>query len=211
MQAAVKRAIDVVVSFVGLVVLSPLLLLIALAVRLTSPGPALFRQRRLGKDGVPFTIYKFRSMFVNAPDIRNPDGSTFNAEDDPRLTPLGRFLRKASLDELPQLINVLKGDMCLVGPRPDQVDQLQYYTAEDKRKLLVKPGITGPTQIGGRNSIPWKHRRKIEVQYVENYSLWQDLQILLRTVPVVLGQEGVFINNLVSAEQSKDTYAKKEE
>jgi undecaprenyl phosphate N,N'-diacetylbacillosamine 1-phosphate transferase len=194
-QAAVKRAIDVVVSFVALAVLSPLLLLIALAVRLTSPGPALFRQRRLGKDGVPFTLYKFRSMFVNSPDIRNPDGSTFNAKDDPRVTPLGRFLRKTSLDELPQLINVLKGDMSLVGPRPDQVDQYQYYSAEEKRKLLVKPGITGLAAVKVRNTATWAQRKQLDIEYVERQSLWLDLVILVRTIGVVLQQKGIFVTS----------------
>ena len=208
-QAAVKRVIDFTISFVALVVLSPLLLLIGLTVRFTSPGPVVFRSRRLGKDGVPFTLYKFRSMFVNAPDIRNPDGSTYSTEDDPRVTPLGRFLRRTSLDELPQLINVFTGDMSLVGPRPDLVDQLQYYDTEDRRKLRVKPGITGLAQLSGRNSILWKHRRKIDVQYVEDFSLWQDFQILLRTLPYVLRQEGVF-DNSVPAEQSKIACKKKE-
>ncbi|HSJ52654.1 MAG TPA: sugar transferase, partial [Anaerolineae bacterium] len=121
---AVKRGFDVLFALTLLVVLSPVLALVALAVRLTSPGPALFRQERLGRGGAPFTCHKFRTMHVNAPDIRNPDGSTYNARDDARVTPVGRFLRRSSLDELPQLINVLKGDMSVVGPRPDIVEAL---------------------------------------------------------------------------------------
>ncbi len=191
-ESSIKRTVDILVSVVSLIMLSPLLLLIALAVRHTSPGPALFCQQRLGRDGVPFTLYKFRSMFVNAPDIRNPDGSTFNAEDDPRVTSLGRFLRKTSLDELPQLINVLKGDMSLVGPRPDQVDQLQYYNAEEKRKLRVKPGITGLAQTNGRNNIPWEQRKRLDLEYVEHQSLQLDLRILLLTIPYVLAGRDVF-------------------
>jgi len=204
-QAAVKRVVDIIISFVTLVVLSPLLLLVALAVRFTSPGPAFFRQRRLGKDGVPFTLCKFRSMFVDVPDIRNPDGSAYNAQDDPRVTPVGRFLRKTSLDELPQLINVLKGDMSLVGPRPDQVDQLQYYAEEEKRKLLVKPGITGLAQINGRNSIPWERRKRLDLEYVERQSLWLDLRILLRTIPYVLAQRDVSVEQALDVKHVLDT------
>lgn len=204
-QAAVKRVADIIISFVTLVVLSPLLLLVALAVRFTSPGPAFFRQRRLGKDGVPFTLCKFRSMFVDVPDIRNPDGSTYNAQDDPRVTPVGRFLRRTSLDELPQLINVLKGDMSLVGPRPDQVDQLHYYAEEEKRKLLVKPGITGRAQINGRNNIPWERRKRLDLEYVERQSLWLDLRILLRTIPYVLAQRDVSVERALDVKHALDT------
>lgn len=203
-QAAVKRIMDVIISLVALVVLSPLLLLVALAVRLTSSGPALFHQERLGRNGVPFTLHKFRSMFNNAPDIRNPDGSTYSAQDDPRVTPVGRFLRKTSLDELPQLINVLEGNMSLVGPRPDQVDQLSYYTQEEKRKLQVKPGITGLAQISGRNSIPWEQRKRLDLEYVERQSLWLDVRILLRTIPYVLVRRDVFVEEDLNVKQSLD-------
>jgi len=160
---------------------------------LTSKGPALFRQARVGKDGKPFTCYKFRTMYVNAPDIRLPDGSAFNAEDDPRVTRVGRLLRKTTLDELPQFINVLKGDMSIVGPRPDQLDQVRFYTERHKKRLLVKPGMTGWAWIHGRNSIPWEMRRELDVEYVENYSLWLDFQILLRTIPMVLLAKGVYV------------------
>jgi lipopolysaccharide/colanic/teichoic acid biosynthesis glycosyltransferase len=191
-EAVVKRGLDIVVSLGALLLLSPFLLLIALAVRLTSSGPSLFRQQRLGKDGVPFTIHKFRSMVVDAPDIRNPDGSAYNAPDDPRVTRVGRLLRKTSLDELPQLINVLKGEMSLVGPRPDQVDQLQYYTPQERHKLRVKPGVTGLAQINGRNNIPWEQRKQLDLEYVERRSLSFDLHILLLTVPYVLARRDVF-------------------
>ena len=138
-----SRVRDLLIASILLVVLSPILLACALAIRGTSPGPILFRQRRLGIQGRPFHLLKFRSMIHNAPDLRNPDGSAYTGSDDPRVTPVGRFLRKTSLDELPQLLNVLRDDMSLVGPRPDQVDQLRFYTEEEKRKLTVKPGITG--------------------------------------------------------------------
>lgn len=190
-QAAAKRATDVAVAAVGLAVLSPLMLLLAAAVRATSPGPALFRQARLGKNGVPFQILKFRTMIVNAPDLRNPDGSAFTGAQDARVTPLGRWLRLSSLDELPQLINVLRGDMSLVGPRPDQPDQLRFYTPEEKARLLVKPGITGLAQLSGRNHIPWIERKQMDLEYVKKRSLLLDFMILLRTIPAVLVARGV--------------------
>ena len=186
-----KRLVDMLGAGVALVVLLPLLAAVALAIKLTSPGPIIFRQRRLGRSGEPFSLCKFRSMRVNAPDIRNHDGSAFSGEGDPRVTPIGRFIRKTSLDELPQLFNVLKGDMSLVGPRPDQVDQIRFYDEQEKRKLLVKPGITGLAQISGRNDIPWKLRKALDVRYVDERSLLLDFQILLRTIPYVLLRRGI--------------------
>jgi len=186
-----KRTLDLIVSSMALILLSPLYLLIAITIRLTSGAPVLFRQPRLGKGGVPFDIYKFRTMQVDAPDIRNPDGSAFTTSDDPRVIGVGRFLRKTSLDELPQLFNVFKGDMSLVGPRPDQVDQLVYYTGEEKQKLKVKPGITGLAQINGRNDISWEQRKQFDLQYVQDQSLQLDMLILLKTIPYVLSGRGV--------------------
>jgi lipopolysaccharide/colanic/teichoic acid biosynthesis glycosyltransferase len=181
-----KRIIDATVSAVLLMLAWPVLLLVTLAIRFSSSGPALFSQLRLGKGGRPFRLLKFRSMLVNAPDLRNPDGSAFSSDQDPRVTPVGRFLRKTSLDELPQLWNVLRGDMSLVGPRPDQLDQLRFYTEQEKRKLLVKPGITGLAQISGRNAISWERRKALDVEYADRQSLWLDLVILGKTIPYVL-------------------------
>jgi undecaprenyl phosphate N,N'-diacetylbacillosamine 1-phosphate transferase len=189
--AFAKRLVDLLVSGFFIVLLSPVFLAIALIIKATSPGPVLFRQRRMGRDGKPFAICKFRSMITNAPDLRNPDGSAYTGEDDPRVTKIGRFLRKTSLDELPQLCNVFKGDMSLVGPRPDQVDQIRYYTAEEKRKLLVKPGITGLAQINGRNNIPWAERKRFDIEYVDRQSFLFDVGILFKTVPYVLLRKGV--------------------
>ena len=186
-----KRLVDMLAAGVALVVLLPLLAAVALAIKLTSPGRSIFRQRRLGRNGEPFDLYKFRSMRINAPDIRNPDGSAFSGEDDPRVTPVGRFLRKTSLDELPQLFNVLKGDMSLVGPRPDQIDQIRFYDEQEKRKLLVKPGITGLAQISGRNDIPWNARKALDVRYVEERTFRLDFEILMRTIPYVLLRKGI--------------------
>ncbi len=186
-----KRAIDLAGSAVLIVLLFPLGCLCALAVGFTSPGPVFFNAPRLGKGGRPFLLRKFRSMYSGAPDLRNKDGSSYTGSADPRVTPVGRFLRQTSLDELPQLFNVFAGDMSLVGPRPDQVDQLRYYTEAERRKLNVRPGITGLAQISGRNSISWEARKALDVEYVRRRSLWFDLYILCRTVPYVLKREGV--------------------
>ena len=186
-----KRLLDMLGAGVALIVLLPLIAAVALAVKVTSPGPAMFRQRRLGRKGEPFDLFKFRSMRVNAPDIRNPDGSAFSSENDPRVTPIGHFIRRTSLDELPQLWNVLIGDMSLVGPRPDQVDQLRFYDDREKRKLDVKPGITGLAQISGRNDIPWKLRKALDVRYVDEQTFRLDVEILFRTIPFVLLRKGI--------------------
>jgi lipopolysaccharide/colanic/teichoic acid biosynthesis glycosyltransferase len=183
---SVKRFIDLTVSAAALIALSPMLVLIAAAVRCTSRGPAIFRQRRLGQNGRPFYLCKFRSMYSGCADMRNADGSAYTADQDLRVTPFGRFLRRASIDELPQLWNVMRGDMSLVGPRPDQVDQLRYYRPEERRKLAVKPGLTGLAQISGRNSISWERRKLLDVEYVEHASLSLDLSILCKTIPYVL-------------------------
>ena len=185
------RIRDVSIVSALLVVLSPVFLLCALAVRLSEPRAGLFRQQRLGLRGRPFTLLKFRGMIDNAPDLRNPDGSAYTGADDPRVTRAGRFLRKTSLDELPQLINVLPGRQRLVGPRPDQVDQLRFYTEEEKRKLNVKPGITGLAQISGRNDIPWAQRKAYDLEYVERQSFWLDLKILAKTIPYVFLRRGI--------------------
>jgi len=191
-QEFIKRCLDILVSAVGLVLFTPVLLIIALAVNGDSAGPAIFRQKRAGKAGRSFRCCKFRTMFQRASDIRNVDGSTFNSEDDSRVTRAGRILRRTSLDELPQLLNVLKGEMSLVGPRPDQIDQLGLYAPEEWRRLKVKPGITGLAQINGRNSISWERRKQLDLQYVARQSLWLDTTILLRTIPYVVSRRGIF-------------------
>ncbi|MCW5978479.1 MAG: sugar transferase [Bryobacteraceae bacterium] len=186
MSAVAKRILDVLVAAGALCVGLPLLLSCALAVRLSSRGPVFFSQERLGVYGRPFLLYKFRTMYDGAPDIRHPDGSSFSGSDDRRVTQAGRFLRQTSLDEIPQLFNVLRGDMSLVGPRPDQLDQIRFYTEREKRKLLVKPGITGLAQISGRNNITWEQRKGLDVEYVDRQSFWFDLAILAKTIPYVL-------------------------
>ena len=192
-EVLIKRTLDLAASAAALFLLSPILLILALTVRHDSSGPAIFRQRRLGKGGRVFYCYKFRTMVVNAPDLRNADGSTVNSEDDARVTRVGRLLRKTSLDELPQLFNVLKGDMSLVGPRPDQEDQLRFYTPHEMLRLSVRPGITGLAQINGRNSISWEQRKQFDLEYVGRQSLWLDVLVLFLTIPYVASRRDIFV------------------
>ena len=187
-----KRAFDFCASLVALVLVAPILVIVAVAVRVSSPGPVLFRARRAGVDGRPFDMLKFRTMRRDSPDLRNPDGSTFTAAGDPRVTRTGAWLRRKSLDELPQLWNVICGDMSLVGPRPDLLDQLRLYTEADYQRLQVRPGITGLAQVSGRNRLTWQQRRALDLEYVSSQSMWLDLSILARTVPGVLFGRGVF-------------------
>ena len=195
-QETAKRGLDTAVSVAGIIVFAPLFLLIALAIRLDSRGRVLFCQERLGRGGVPFMLYKFRTMIENAPDFRNADGSTLNSPCDRRVTRLGRLLRSSSLDELPQLFNILSGEMSLVGPRPDQVDQARFYSGDEWRRNLVKPGITGLAQVSGRNAILWAARKQLDLKYVARQSVLLDLKILLRTVPCVLTSRGIFVNQI---------------
>lgn len=198
-QRAAKRILDIAAALSAVLFLSPVLAVIAIAIRLDSPGPILFRQRRLCRGEKPFTIFKFRTMIENAPDFRNADGSTFNSPRDSRVTRVGRILRNISLDELPQLFNVILGSMSLIGPRPDQVDQTQYYSGAEWRRSLVKPGISGLAQINGRNAISWEARKQLDLEYVSNQSLWLDLQILFLTFPYVLGSRNVYVSQVSEA------------
>ena len=183
--AVQKRTLDIVGAAVGLVLLSPLLLAIAVAVRIAHGSPVLFRQRRPGRFGVPFELCKFRTMT----DSCGPDGEQLPDAD--RLTRLGRFLRRTSLDELPELLNVLRGDMSLVGPRPLLMEYLPLYSTEQARRHDVRPGITGWAQVNGRNLQTWSERFELDVWYVEHASLRLDLDILGRTVSTVLRREGI--------------------
>ncbi|MBA3942957.1 MAG: sugar transferase [Herpetosiphonaceae bacterium] len=180
-----KRLLDVVVSAIGLVVLAPVMGVIALLMKRYLGAPVLFRQQRPGLHGQPFTLLKFRSMT----DIRNLDGSL--RTDAERLTGFGQFLRGSSLDELPELINVLRGEMSLVGPRPLLVQYLEHYTPEQMRRHDVKPGITGWAQISGRNALAWKRKFELDVWYVDHQSLRLDLRILGLTIRQVLKREGI--------------------
>ena len=185
MYRVAKRVFELVSSFVILAILSPLLILLAMLIRLRLGSPVLFTQARPGLHGKPFTIYKFRTMS----DARDEDGNLL--PDAERLTRLGRFLRSTSLDELPELLNVLKGDMSLVGPRPLLMEYLDRYTPEQARRHEVRPGITGWAQINGRNAITWEEKFRLDVWYVDNCSLWLDLKIIALTIWKVLRREGI--------------------
>ena len=198
--AAVKRLIDVAASAVGLLLLSPLLLVLALLVKADSPGgPVLFRQERVGYQGEPFRMLKFRSMVPNAEQLKaqlmernEGNGVLFKMADDPRITRVGRFMRRYSLDELPQLFNVLRGDMSLVGPRPPLREEVEHYEQDVHRRLLVKPGITGLWQVSGRSDLSWEESTRLDLYYVENWSVLSDLLILLKTVRAVVGKDGAY-------------------
>jgi undecaprenyl phosphate N,N'-diacetylbacillosamine 1-phosphate transferase len=184
-MAFVKRAIDVGVSLLGIIVLAPVMMLIAILIKLDSPGPAFYLSQRMGRKGKPFIMFKFRSMYVNSPVLRSSDGSTRVMDQDPRVTRVGRILRKG-FDELPQLCNVLKGDMSLIGPRPDPPEALPYYESEHRRRLLLRPGITGLAQVAGRTDIPWRERLQYDLEYLDHQSLWLDFQISVHTVSMFI-------------------------
>jgi lipopolysaccharide/colanic/teichoic acid biosynthesis glycosyltransferase len=191
LNCLMKRCMDVALSVILLVATAPLLLLIAIVVRWTSEGPALFRQMRVGKDGRNFTILKFRTMVQNAPDLRNADNSTFNSDHDPRLTKIGRLLRKTSCDELPQLVNVLCGEMSLVGPRPELPEGPASYTQSQFARLKVRPGITGLAAVHGRNDVPVNVRRDLDAQYAESWTFLLDLKIMVQTIAIIFQRRGV--------------------
>jgi sugar transferase EpsL len=184
-RLAAKRLIDVLVATVALVILSPVLLLVSVVTLLTSGPPILFRQRRPGRKGRPFTLLKFRTMTAER------DGSNRRGSDAERLTRLGRVLRRTSLDELPELLNVVAGNMSLVGPRPLLMEYLPRYTAEQARRHQVKPGLTGWAQVNGRNALSWEDRFRLDVWYVDHWSLLLDLKILALSVVKVFRGEGI--------------------
>ncbi len=185
LQYLAKRALDYTLAATGLVATSPLMIAIAAAIKLDSPGGALFAQERLGRDGKPFRLLKFRTMHP-APIRYNPDGSTRVDPGDQRVTRVGRYLRVA-LDELPQLLNVLRGEMSLIGPRPDMIRHRELYAPGEERKLEALPGLTGLSVVLGRNDIPWKQRIQIDIRYIDRWSLWLDLKILGETLAMAIG------------------------
>lgn len=194
-QGVAKQVLDVTGAFLLLVLLSPVLLAVTLAIRLTSPGPVFFRQERCGLNGRPFTMLKFRSMVSDAEQrkhelavLNEMSGPVFKVSNDPRVTPVGRWMRKFSVDELPQLWNVLRGEMSLVGPRPLPVDEVERFDdPADRRRLSVKPGLTCLWQVSGRNNVSdFREWVRLDLEYIDNWSLWLDLKILLRTIPVVM-------------------------
>jgi len=197
MQLLLKRMIDAALSIIVLILLAPVMLTVAVLIKLTSPGPVLFVQKRVGMNQRQFRLYKFRSMVQDAEErkhslqhLNERDGPVFKIEKDPRITRIGRFIRKTSIDELPQLFNVLSGEMSLVGPRPPLPEEVKRYEWLFRKRLSVKPGITCIWQISGRNEVSFDQWMKMDHEYIENWSLWLDLKILFKTIPAVLAVRG---------------------
>jgi lipopolysaccharide/colanic/teichoic acid biosynthesis glycosyltransferase len=198
-QRATKRLLDLVGATLALILMALPMAAIALWIKLDSPGPVLFRQMRVGLKGQPFRILKFRTMAVDAEaqlgrlvDLERLPEPAFKIPNDPRVTRAGRFLRRWSLDELPQFVNVLRGEMSLVGPRPEEVALVARYSDDQRRLLAVKPGLTGPMQVNGRGDLPFDERLKLELQCIDRYSVGEDIIILLRTVPAVMTGRGAY-------------------
>ncbi|PGM36403.1 multidrug MFS transporter [Bacillus cereus] len=196
----IKRFMDIIGSLVGLILLAPIFCVIAIMIKIEDPkGPIVFKQIRVGKNGKEFHMYKFRSMVVNAEeklkDLLNQNevsGAMFKMKEDPRVTKIGRFIRKTSIDELPQLLNVLKGDMSLVGPRPPLLREVKEYTAYDKQRLMVTPGCTGLWQVSGRSNLSFEQMVELDLYYIIHRNLIFDVKLLLKTVKVLLGSKDAF-------------------
>ena len=196
-QEFIKRSLDVLCSFIGLIILSPLMLIVAFLIKLTSEGPVFFKQDRVGWNGRIFKMYKFRSMVINAEAMKENlaylnemSGPVFKITNDPRVTPIGRFIRKTSIDELPQLFNVWNGTMSLVGPRPPLPSEVKVYDIKHRKRLSVRPGITCTWQISGRNDVDFDEWMRMDAEYVEQWSFWSDTKILFKTIPAVLLRKG---------------------
>lgn len=194
-----KRMLDVSITIPVIIILSPVLIAILISLKLGSKGPAIFKQERAGKHGKPFVFYKFRTM---KPDVE-PFGASPKSGQDPRLTKIGRFLREYSLDELPQLFNIIKGDMSLVGPRPLYVSQIQEWDERQKKRLLVKPGLTGLAQIEGRGELTREEKLDLDVKYVETASLLTDIRIILLTMVCVFKRKNIYEKNYSQTEYTR--------
>jgi lipopolysaccharide/colanic/teichoic acid biosynthesis glycosyltransferase len=188
-----NRLLDILIAAAALVVLAPVIAVAAVAIKLETRGSAFFRQRRVGRDGKPFELWKLRTMVTGAQGM---GAGVYVVQDDPRITRVGAILRRFSLDELPNLVNVLKGEMAIVGPRPTVQEQVDRYTERQRRRLEVKPGITGWAQINGRTSLPWPDRIELDVWYVEHRSLRLDLRILMRTARMLATGHGLYSEDL---------------
>jgi undecaprenyl phosphate N,N'-diacetylbacillosamine 1-phosphate transferase len=188
MKKIVKRIFDIVVSLVSLIILSPVFAVVALIIRINDKGPVIFKHERSGKNAKPFVFYKFRTMKLNV----DPYDESPSSGDDPRLIKAGKFLREYSLDELPQLFNVLKGDMSIVGPRPLYMSQILEFSQYHKKRFLLKPGITGLSQVYLRSELTTRQSLDLEVKYVETQNFWLDMKIIFLTIRVVFGKKGVY-------------------
>jgi len=193
-KSFIKRILDFILALIALPFWVIILSIIGPIIYFQDKGSIFYNAPRLGKNGEIFKMYKFRSMKLNAPDLRNSDGSTFNAEDDPRLTKIGKFIRKTSIDETPQLLNIIKGDMSIVGPRPDLPEHRDLYGNNEDRKLEIRPGVTGYNQAYYRNTVPWKERIQHDIYYIDHLTWWLDIKIFFKTAESVLKREDVYIN-----------------
>lgn len=196
MYDVVKRIIDIVCSMLGIICLSPILLIVSIIIKLDSKGPVIFKQKRVGLNGKEFNIYKFRSMVVNAEELKaklqaqnEMSGPMFKMKEDPRVTKIGKFIRKTSIDELPQLFNVLKGEMSLVGPRPSLPNEVKDFESWMLKRLDVKPGLTCIWQVSGRNDIDFEDWMKLDIKYVNERSIFLDIKLILKTVLVLFGDK----------------------
>lgn len=195
-----KRLFGIIASSIALVIISPILLIISICIKIDDPaGPVFYTQTRVGKDGKEFKMIKFRSMVSNADELLEKlkdkneiDGAMFKMKNDPRITKIGRFIRKYSLDELPQLLNVIKGDMSIVGPRPPLPSEVSQYTDYDKQRLMVTPGATGMWQVGGRNDVDFDTMVQLDLTYIQERSVWLDLKIMFKTIAIMIKPNGAY-------------------
>jgi len=194
----IKRVCDLVFAIALFPFVGAVIAIAGFLVWLEDRGPIFYNSKRIGRGGVVFVMYKLRTMKVNAPDIRNEDGSTFNSATDPRLTKIGKMLRRTSIDELPQIVNIVKGEMSFVGPRPDLPEHLSCYDETELPKLRVRPGVTGYNQAFFRNSVRWKIRLQHDVYYVDNLSMGLDVKIILRTLVGLIGSKGLYVEQKAS-------------
>jgi len=193
-QLGIKRAVDIVACLMAFPFLMIILIPVAIAIKIEDQGPVFYHSSRLGVGFKEFGMLKFRSMKVNAPDLRNDDGSTFNSDKDPRVTKVGHFLRETSIDEIPQIFNILKGDMSIIGPRPGDVESKDTYAEDEKDKLLIRPGITGYTQAYYRNNLGVREKRLYDAWYAHNVSMMLDIKIFFKTIFTVLKKENIYTN-----------------
>ncbi len=204
----IKRLLDILIATLSIPFFLILVLFIAPVIYITDKGKIFYNANRLGKDGKLFKMYKFRTMRENSEDIRNEDGSTYNGENDPRVTKIGKILRKTSIDEIPQILNVIKGDMSFIGPRPDLPEHINQYRGYETRKLEIRPGITGYNQAYFRNSVSWKERIKNDIYYIDHISFLLDIKIIIKTISTVFQHKGIYIENDIKQD---DKEVKKEE
>lgn len=189
-----KRFFDILISILLLPLLLLFFLIFGILIKIDDNGPIIYKSKRIGRNFKVFNMYKFRTMKVNSPNILNEDGSTYNSKDDVRVTKIGKILRETSLDEVPQIINVLKGDMSIIGPRPGDVESINTYKDDEKKKMSVRPGITGYTQAYFRNNLSVREKRLKDVWYAENFSIKLDIKILIKTVITVIKKENIYTN-----------------